>query len=120
MSIHRLMPHSAHSAGTQHPPPSCTSTRVTERRSSSQSKDLLIKNVSTLLAEFAEERDRGLREIAFGTQQANEQGSETARRLQEGHIVLLNEAADHRGEYDMSLKTLSQNVSQGLQTTLEV
>ncbi|KAL5533323.1 KIP1 [Sanghuangporus sanghuang] len=90
-----------------------------ERKNAMKSRDELVKRVSSLLVDFAEERDRGLRETVFGMQESNIQSTENLDTLVKKHDVLVAEAGVRNRAWSMSLDKAAVEGSQAKQSATE-
>ncbi|KAI5122950.1 hypothetical protein M0805_006831 [Coniferiporia weirii] len=74
-----------------------------EKRNAVKARDGLVKRVSSLLVDFTEERDRGLRDIVYGVQQSNSKASEHAESFAKEHNALIGECSTRGRNWGASL-----------------
>ncbi|EJD06038.1 kinesin-domain-containing protein [Fomitiporia mediterranea MF3/22] len=74
-----------------------------EKRSALKARDALVKSISSLLVDFTEERDRGLREAVSGIQESNVQGTENMETFAKKHDVLMSESSARSRAWSASL-----------------
>ncbi|KAH8117562.1 kinesin-domain-containing protein [Phellopilus nigrolimitatus] len=85
-----------------------------EKKSSMKAKDTLIKRVSSLLVDFTEDRDRGLRDIVYGVQETNKQMSDKTETFAKKHDVLMSEAGARGRAWSAALeKTATEGILTG-------
>lgn len=75
-----------------------------ERTSSQKSRDGLIKQISSLLVDFTEERDRELRELTSGVQQNNASMMDVMGSLHEEYAAIGFDASDRRKNWGNHLE----------------
>lgn len=78
-----------------------------EKACSANARDELVKRVSSLLTDFSEERDRGLRNIVSKMRDDNTGASQSVGHFCQEHDTLMNEANDQRTTWMNSLRGMA-------------